>query len=92
MEQKINLIGEVVARGKEGTEAAHILLSQAIPCIMHLKNRVGEKPIMVLLTMGAERYQRQRGIKSLSWFALSIQHIINTGDIASSKAVEGPVK
>jgi hypothetical protein len=47
-------ISEVVARGKEGTEAAHILLSQAIPCIMHLENRVGEKPIMVLLTMGAK--------------------------------------
>jgi hypothetical protein len=78
VEQRIKLISDAVARGKEGAEAALILLSQAIPCIMHLENRVGEKLITILLAMGAERFQRTRGIKSLTRYATGIQHIVNT--------------
>ncbi len=78
VEQQLKLISEAVARGKEGAEAALILLSQAIPCIMHLENRIGEKLITVILAMGADRFQRQRGIKSLSRFVTSVQHIVNT--------------
>jgi hypothetical protein len=39
---------------KKEKETAMILILQAIPCIMHLENRVGEKLITVLLAMGAE--------------------------------------
>jgi len=40
VEQKIDLISQAVLRGDEGKEAAMLLISQAIPCILHLENRV----------------------------------------------------
>jgi hypothetical protein len=43
----------------EGKEAMLLLIMQAIPCIMHLKNRVGETIITVLLSLGAELFQRR---------------------------------
>lgn len=55
-----------------------MLIEQAIPCVMHLENRVGEKLITVLLAMAAEKFQRQRGVKNLGRFAVNIQHIVNT--------------
>jgi hypothetical protein len=56
VEQKIDLISQAISRGEEGKEAAMMLISQAIPCIMHLENRVGEKLVTVLLAMAANKY------------------------------------
>jgi hypothetical protein len=72
VEQQLKLISEAVARGAIGREAALMLIKQAIPCVMHLKNRVGEKLINVLLAMGAERFQRQKAVKSLSRYVVNI--------------------
>jgi hypothetical protein len=36
VEQKLDLINQAITRGQEGKEAALMLISQAIPCIMHL--------------------------------------------------------
>lgn len=83
VEQQLKMIAQAIARGQEGKEAALMLIEQAIPCIMHLENRVGEKLITVLLAIGAERFQRQRGVKSLSRFANNIQHIVNTRILGS---------
>ena len=61
---------------------------------MHLENRVGEKLITVLLAMGAERFQRQRGTKSLKRYVSSIQHLVNTrilGSIARPKQWKVPL-
>ena len=56
-----------------------MLISQAIPCIMHLENRVGEKLITVLLAMAADRFQKRVKSRNLSTrFANNIQHIVNT--------------
>jgi len=57
LEQKLDMISQAISRGEEGKEAALMLISQAIPCIMHLENRVGEKLITVLLARAAEKYQ-----------------------------------
>ncbi len=43
---------------EEGREAALILIKQAIPCILNLENRGGEKIITVVIHIGASRYQR----------------------------------
>ncbi len=84
VEQQLKLISKAVARGAIGREAALMLTEQAIPCVMHLENRVGEKLITVLLAMGAERFQRQRGVKSLSRYVVNIQHIANTRILGSA--------
>jgi hypothetical protein len=78
LEEKLQMIAQAISRGAEGKEAALILIMQAIPCIMHLENRVGEKLITVLLSMGAERFHRERGIRSLSRFSSTISRIVNT--------------
>lgn len=77
VEQMLKIISQAILRGAEG-KAALMLIMQAIPCIMHLENRVGEKLITVLLSMGAERFQKQRGSRSLTRFVTNIQHIVNT--------------
>jgi len=66
-----------IARGEERKNAAQILISQVIPCIMHLENRVGEKLITVLLSIGAELYQKlnSRGLLQL---AKGVQDLVNT--------------
>ena len=69
---------QAVSRGEEGKEAAMILIEQAIPCILHLENRVAEKIITMLLSLGAELYQQQRGVKSLTQYATGVQHLVNT--------------
>jgi hypothetical protein len=84
VEQQLKLISEAVARGVIRKDAALMLIEQSIPCIMHLENRVGEKLITVLLAMGAERFQRQRGVKSLSRYAVNIQHVANTRILGSA--------
>jgi hypothetical protein len=55
VEQKLDIIIQAILRGSEGQEAALMLISQAILCIMHLKNRFGEKIITVLLARAAEK-------------------------------------
>ena len=61
MEQHLSIIKEAILRSGEDKEAALILIKQAIPCIMHLENRGGEKIITIILSIGAERYQLGRG-------------------------------
>ena len=84
VEQQLKLLSKAVARGVIGREAALMLIEQAIPCVMHLENRVGEKLITVLLAMGAKRFQRQRRVKSLSRYAVNIQHTANTRILGSA--------
>jgi hypothetical protein len=50
---------------------------QAIPCIMNLENRVGEKLITGLLSLDAELFQRWQ-TRSLAAFASSIMWVVNT--------------
>jgi hypothetical protein len=54
-----------------------MLISQIIPCIVHLENRVGEKLITVLLARASEAYQK-RNTRGLQCFAACIQEIVNT--------------
>jgi hypothetical protein len=42
VEKLLQMITLAVLRGQEGKEAALILIEQALPCIMHMENRVGE--------------------------------------------------
>jgi hypothetical protein len=78
VEQKIDMISQATSRGEEGKETAMILISQAIPCIMHFENRVGEKIVTVLLAMAANKYQERSNIRSLTQFATIAQNIFNT--------------
>ena len=78
LELQLELISQAIKRGDEGKEAALILILQAIPCIMHLENRVGEKLITVLLSLGAEIVHRRRRSQSLQSFATTIMEIVNT--------------
>ena len=94
VEEKLLLIAQAIARGQEGKEAALMLIIQAIPCIMHLENRVGEKLITVLLVMGAENFRTARGIKSLKRYCNSIAHIVKTkilGTVIRPKQWKVPV-
>jgi hypothetical protein len=58
-----------------GKEAA-ILIHQAIPCIMHLENRCGEKLLNILLAQAAAKYQQGRVGLSLEGFVMPVQQII----------------
>jgi hypothetical protein len=60
-----------------------MLIIQAIPCIMHLENHVGEKLITVLLAIGANRFQEQHAVVTLNAYASSIQDIVNTSMIGT---------
>jgi hypothetical protein len=60
----IKRIAQAVSRGEEGKEAAMILIEQAIPCILHLENRVAEKIIMMLLSLEVELYQQKAASKA----------------------------
>jgi hypothetical protein len=66
-----------IARGEERKNAAQILISQVIPCIMHLENRVGEKLITVLLSIGAELYQKHNS-RGLLQLVKGVQDLVNT--------------
>jgi hypothetical protein len=72
VEAQLERIIQAISRGEKGKEAALILISQAIPCVTHLENRVGEKLITVLLALAAEAYQKHH-IRSLERLALNIQ-------------------
>jgi hypothetical protein len=58
VEDKLERIQQSIDRSEEGKEAAQVLISQVIPYIMHIENRVGEKLITVLLACGGEQYQK----------------------------------
>jgi hypothetical protein len=55
-----------------------MLIHQAIPCIMHLENRSGEKILTMLLSIGAEIYQRRRAGASLDGYVQEVQRIVQT--------------
>jgi hypothetical protein len=75
---------QAISRGQEGKEAALMLISQAIPCIMHLENRVGEKLITVLLAMVADKYRLRTNMTTLNTrFASNVQSIVNTRVLGS---------
>jgi hypothetical protein len=79
VEQLLDLITQAIARGQEGKEAAFMLICQAIPCIMHLENRVSKKLITVLLARAAENFQKRSTAWSLATrFAQNVQHVVNT--------------
>ena len=44
-EQQLSLIKESIPHTSEGKDAGLIFIKQAIPCMMHKENRVGEKLI-----------------------------------------------
>jgi hypothetical protein len=72
------MITQAISRGHEGREAALMLICQAIPCIMHLENRVGEKIITILLARAAEKFQQSGNVRTLTRFASNVQSIVNT--------------
>ena len=76
LEQKLALLKEGISRTSEGKESALILIKQAIPCIMHLENRVGEKLITILLHLGATKFQNERHVVSLNDYMQRIQNIV----------------
>jgi hypothetical protein len=80
VEQQLDIISKAISRGEEGKEVALMLISQAIPCIMHLKNRVSEKKITVLLAMAADNFQSQKTTTTTltTGFASRIPMLVNT--------------
>jgi hypothetical protein len=79
VEQLLDLITQAIDHGQEGKEAALLLICQAIPCIMHLENRVGEKLITVLLAQAAENFQKRSTARSLATrFSQNVQHVVKT--------------
>jgi hypothetical protein len=83
VEQKLEMIIQAINRSGEGKEAALMLIShQAIPCIMHLENRVGEKLISVLLAMNANIFRKKTNTTTINTrFANNIQSVVNTRTI-----------
>ena len=78
MEQRLSIIKEAISRSREGKEAALILIKQAIPCIMHLENRGGEKIITIGLSIGANKYQRENRTERLDGFVEQIENLVRT--------------
>jgi hypothetical protein len=76
VEEQLQCIKEAILRTEEGKDAALMLIKQAIPCIMHLENRVGEKIIMMLLSIGANRFQRENRTEYLERYAKAIERIV----------------
>ncbi len=89
VEQKLGMIIRAINRSGKGKEAALMLICQAIPCIMHLENRVGEKMITVLLAMAADIFRKKTNTTTINTrFANNIQSMVNTrilGSIHCSK-------
>jgi hypothetical protein len=77
-EHRLTRILESIDRSQEGKYAALILIKQAIICIMHLENRVGEKLITVLLSIGAAKHQRARSAASLEGYVDRIQRLVQS--------------
>jgi hypothetical protein len=78
IEQKLSLIKEAISRTEEGKDAALILIKQAIICIMHLENRVGEKLITMLLSIGANKFQREHGAETLVQYVKEMENLVQT--------------
>jgi len=77
-EERIMLMQKAIERSAQGREAALMLIHQAIPCIMHLENRSGEKILTMLLSIGADLYQRRRGGASLDGYVKEVQRIVQS--------------
>jgi len=75
VEERLQLILLAIQCSGMGKEAAMMLIIQAIPCILHLENRVGEKILTMLLAIGTEVvFQKHRLGSSLK---LHIEHVEN---------------
>jgi hypothetical protein len=61
-----------------GKVAALLLIKQAIPCIMHLENRVGGKILTTLLSIGANLYQQRRAASNINDFIAQVESIAST--------------
>lgn len=59
VEERLLLIRQAIARSEHGKAAALLLIHQAIPCIMQCEKRVGEKILTMILSIGAELYQKK---------------------------------
>ncbi|MFN9983176.1 MAG: hypothetical protein ACK53Y_24830, partial [bacterium] len=79
-----SLIREAILRTEEGKEAALMLIKQAIVCIMHLEDRVGEKLITILLSIGANKFQRENATESLARYVEEMENIVQTRIFISS--------
>jgi len=76
VEEQLQCIKEAILHTEEGKSAALMLIKQAIPCIMHLENRVQEKIITMLLSIGANRFQRENRTEYLERYAKAIERIV----------------
>lgn len=76
VEERLGLILLAVERSIIGKDAALMLIKQAIPCIMHLENRTGEKIITMLLAIGAELFQKHRSGSSLRLYIERVESIV----------------
>ncbi len=76
VEQKLKRMKEAISRTEEGKEVALILIKQAIPCIMHLENRGGEKIGTVLVSIGATRFRRDNRMDNLEQCAELIEDLV----------------
>jgi len=77
-EEKLHLLKLAVERSEHGKAAALMLIEQAIPCIMHLENRVGEKILTMLLSTGAKLYQERRSAGNIAEYIAQVERIVST--------------
>ncbi len=77
-EHRLSRIQDAILRTAEGKEAALMLIKQAIPCIMHMKNRIGGKIITMLLAIGAKRFQPGSRSMSLKNYIEHMERIVRT--------------
>jgi hypothetical protein len=78
VEERIIFMQLAVQRREMGREAAMMLIQQAIPCIMHLENRSGEKILTMLLSIRAEMYQKRQVGAALKMYLEQVQQIVRT--------------
>jgi len=78
LEEKLILIKQAIDRSEIGKAAALLLIKQAIPCIMHSENRVGEKILAMLLSIGANLYQQRRAASNINDFIAQVESIAST--------------
>ncbi len=75
VEEQLQCIKDAILCTERGKEAALMLIKQAIPCIMHLENGVGEKIITMLLSIGANHFQWENRTENLERYAKAIERI-----------------
>jgi hypothetical protein len=78
IEQRLERIKEAIEQTREGKETALILIKQAVPCIMHTENWVGEKIVTVLSAIGTADYQSDRGSDNLDLYAQQVEEVVQT--------------